>query len=129
MNLRAQGEGKWKEVSQFKFRGEYPPFPIGSAGHVVSRPIVEYVSKYQDSLFDYQGEDVSLGIWVQIMITTASIDNITVTVQYKKIPGMKTMVGAKFCKDPGIIVIGHDFDDASLKKCQFFWDEKQQKLK
>ena len=129
LNLRAQGEGKWKEVSQFKFRGEYPPFPIGSAGHVVSRPIAEYVSTYQDSLFDYQGEDVSLGIWVQIMITTASIDNITVTVQYKKIPGMKTMVGAKFCKDPGIIVIGHDFDDDSLKKCQSFWDEKQQKLK
>lgn len=43
-------------------RWPVPAFPMGSAGHVVSRPIAEYVSMYQDLLFDYQGEDVSLGM-------------------------------------------------------------------
>ena len=37
-------------------------------GHIVSRPVAEYVAKHQDptesDLYDYQGEDISLGIWV-----------------------------------------------------------------
>lgn len=39
----------------------YPKFPSG-CGHAVSRPIAEYIS--QKTLIKYQGDDVSLGIWL-----------------------------------------------------------------
>jgi hypothetical protein len=132
--LGAATGGKWKEVSQFEPFGIYPTFPIGSAGHLVSRPIAEYISQYQDSLFDYQGEDVSLGIWVNTMNTNRGNTNAgsgakTVQqqqqVQYEKIYGMKTMVKKRYCKNQSALVVGHDFNDTLLKKCQSFWDNKK----
>jgi hypothetical protein len=63
-NHRAPIKGQWKELPQWPTRGVYPPFPLGSSGHIVSRHIVEYVAKNKDLLFDFQGEDVSLGIWI-----------------------------------------------------------------
>merc|ERR1712062_636526 len=42
----------------------YPPFAIGSYGHVVSRNLAQYVVDNKENLFDYGGEDTSLGIWV-----------------------------------------------------------------
>lgn len=44
-------QGKWADMDY-------------SCGHVVSRPIVEYVVENIDKLHEYQGEDTSLGIWL-----------------------------------------------------------------
>ena len=53
---------KWAE-DKYK-PSMYPPFPHGSRGHIVGRAIAEYVACNQDELINYQGEDVSLGIWI-----------------------------------------------------------------
>lgn len=59
--------GKWAEDP--KWTGidgidEYPPWAYGSTGYVMSRPVLDYVASEQSSLYYYQGEDVSLGIWL-----------------------------------------------------------------
>ena len=77
---KAFTSGKWKEISQYPPGKEYPPFPLGSYGHVVTRPIVEYVTKYRLGLLDYQGEDVSLGIWLdQVEFSTPYPSSTTAT--------------------------------------------------
>lgn len=58
--------GKWAEDP--KWEGidgvdVYPPWAYGSTGYVMSRPVVDYVAS-QKSIYYYQGEDVSLGIWL-----------------------------------------------------------------
>merc|ERR1712224_315455 len=55
-------KGKWGEVN-YKPK-KYPRFPLGSVGHVVSRGIAQFVVDRSDTLFNYQGEDVSIGIWL-----------------------------------------------------------------
>eukprot|EP00934_Nitzschia_sp_Nitz4_P001357 Nitzschia sp. Nitz4//scaffold313_size41840//23451//24593//NITZ4_007436-RA/size41840-processed-gene-0.90-mRNA-1//-1//CDS//3329547430//1357//frame0 len=64
MEHAAMTEGKWVEVPQWENGKIYPSFPVGSYGHAVSRPIVEYIAREHETLFEYQGEDNSLGIWL-----------------------------------------------------------------
>ena len=52
--------GKWAEHNYPK--AFYPPLPLGSCGHAVSRDVAEYVVRLDG--FEYQGEDTSLAIWV-----------------------------------------------------------------
>lgn len=55
--------GKWKELD-YPNR-HYPFWPQGSCGHVVSRVVAQYVASMPaNSFVYYQGEDVSLGIWL-----------------------------------------------------------------
>ena len=54
--------GTWAEHNYRP--NNYPPYPMGSKGHIVSRPVAEYVGTNSKSLFDFQGEDTSLGIWL-----------------------------------------------------------------
>jgi hypothetical protein len=42
----------------------YPKFPLGSVGHVVSKGVASYIAENSDKLFNYQGEDTSIGIWL-----------------------------------------------------------------
>lgn len=53
--------GKWAEHNYTP--KVYPPFPHGG-GHIINRNLALYFEKKGDSLFEYQGEDVSLGIWI-----------------------------------------------------------------
>jgi Galactosyltransferase len=53
--------GKWAELVYPK--PHYPFWPQGSCGHVVSRAVAEFVAAAPDLTY-YQGEDVSLGIWL-----------------------------------------------------------------
>jgi len=55
-------EGKWAELKYTK-SDKYPYWPQGSCGHIVSRPIAQYVTE-KSNLVYYQGEDTSLGIWL-----------------------------------------------------------------
>ena len=59
--------GKWAESPEYTKRyGEYyPPWAFGSAGHVISRPIADYIATAPPSKLSFwQGEDVSIGVWL-----------------------------------------------------------------
>jgi hypothetical protein len=100
---RVMRKGKWAEFDfDHKF---YPRFPLGSCGHAVSRPAVEYVVANKDSLFEYQGEDTSLGIWLDKAgfevkwLTTPVFDN------------------SRRCLSNKYYVIGHGIGPEQMRKC------------
>ncbi len=99
--------GKWKELPQFPRGALYPPFPLGSYGHVVTRPVVDYVVEYQEALFDYQGEDVSIGIWLQhpLAPNTTFMNN-------------RLMSNGGDCRKPSLHVVGHDITPKKMVACQ-----------
>ena len=102
----AHTEGKWREVPQYPVGGRYPPFPLGSCGHAVSRRVAEYISTNQDWLFDYQGEDVSLGIWLK-------------DYPEAKFEETKVMSNGGSCLNSKVLLVGHDIDPVKMKRCQF----------
>ncbi|XP_044070478.1 UDP-GalNAc:beta-1,3-N-acetylgalactosaminyltransferase 2 isoform X1 [Siniperca chuatsi] len=53
--------GKWQELEYAS--PAYPAFACGS-GYVVSRDLVQWLASNADKLKAYQGEDVSMGIWM-----------------------------------------------------------------
>ena len=59
---RVAKEGKWAEYDYNN--AYYPYWPKGSAGHVLSRGTLNYFIGNFESLHRYQGEDVSIGIWL-----------------------------------------------------------------
>mmetsp|Transcript_5745 Transcript_5745/g.12125 ORF Transcript_5745/g.12125 Transcript_5745/m.12125 type:complete len:521 (-) Transcript_5745:70-1632(-) len=100
--------GKWKEFPEFK-RKLYPPFPLGSYGHIVSRPVAKYVADNAEKLFEYQGEDVSLGIWLD----ESPLNGIT-----DFIDGTHFMNNVQNCMVQHMFVIGHDLDPNWMGICQ-----------
>lgn len=76
-NRPVQRHGKWAEIDYPN--PIYPPWPQGSCGYVISRAVAEYVAQQYDrdltnhhrttpnlaQLYIYQGEDTSLGIWLE----------------------------------------------------------------
>ena len=104
--------GKWGEHISIKDHYKtYPPWPSG-AGHVVSRPIAEYVASNTKQLLIAQGEDVSLGIWI------------------KRAPFTTTFYASKHfighsgdCKDKSAWVIGHDITHKKMRECFDHMDE------
>ena len=65
-------------------------------GHIVSRPVAEYIVEHQDELYNYQGEDVSLGIWMDESPLHASMQWIT----------SKHVANKGDCMDPNHWMIG-----------------------
>lgn len=61
-NSKVHRSGKWEEHNYKKER--YPPFPKGS-GHCINRPFASYIAENFENMFEFQGEDVSLGIWAE----------------------------------------------------------------
>jgi hypothetical protein len=114
--------GKWKELPQFPRGALYPPFPLGSYGHAVTRPIVDYVATYQDALFDYQGEDVSLGIWLQQSSSESTTSTSTTSQAHR--PPTTTFVSEGThmsnggdCRRPNLYVVGHDITPRKMQMC------------
>ena len=104
--------GKWAEYPEFT-ASAYPPWPSG-AGHVISRPIAQYVSDNKDMLFNAQGEDVALGIWLHGM-------SINHAVQYKS---DKVFLGhSGDCYDQSALVIGHQVSLPKMRDCYAKMDE------
>jgi len=62
-----QTTGKWAEsLYNQQQHAFYPPWPQGSCGYLVSRAVAEYIAKEKGRLETmYQGEDTSLGIWLE----------------------------------------------------------------
>lgn len=97
--------GKWTETT---YKSEkYPPFPIGSSGHIVSRDVASYVAENSPTLFEYQGEDVSMGIWLNESPYKKQIK--WVNADY--------MTNNKRCRDKSKIVIGHQLNSEEIKAC------------
>jgi hypothetical protein len=102
-------EGRWNE-EKYPF-SLYPPFPLGSCGHVVSRPVAQYISDHKDKLTEYQGEDTSLGIWM-------SESNLNVQVLYSD-----AFANNGRCESPNLFIIGHDLSSDKIRDCYKFGDE------
>ena len=60
-NWAVEVHGKWAERTYMS--PVYPRFACG-AGYVISRDIVAWLAENMDHLQTYQGEDVSMGIWL-----------------------------------------------------------------
>lgn len=103
--------GKWAEPN-YKPR-KYPNFPLGSVGHIVSRKVTEYIVEHSDSLFNYQGEDVSIGIWLNESPLKSKI----------KWKTSKHMTNSGKCKDTSKWVIGHNIKPAAMQACFSHKDE------
>lgn len=83
--------GKWGEKNYNK--QTYPPFPLGSRGHITSRAFVSEIVNNSDQLFEYQGEDVSIGIWAHEFVSNATIiDRKDVMFTYPRCERGKTWV-------------------------------------
>jgi len=96
--------GKWKELNYNK-SSTYPMFPLGSYGHIISNPIAKYISnRSSEELFEYQGEDTSLGIWVE-----------NLNVRFIHVPTL--MRNDRYCIGQAMVV-GHDMKSlADMKEC------------
>ncbi len=108
---RVNRKGKWAERHYRKGdpgrRIRYPNFPVGAYGHVVSRPVARYVADNADVLFNYQGEDTSLGIWLQQ-------SPISEQVQWKT---TKHATNKGDCMNKRLFLIGHNIKPAKMRKC------------
>ena len=105
--------GKWAELDYKKGikNAKYPCFPIGSAGHILSRKAAEYIVDNFDSLHNYQGEDVSIGIWMD-----RAINEDKLKVKFVKEP---LMTNSGVCKDGKQLVVGHNLNAAKMKSCMW----------
>ncbi|XP_068130377.1 UDP-GalNAc:beta-1,3-N-acetylgalactosaminyltransferase 2 [Hyperolius riggenbachi] len=61
LNWGVDRTGKWQELEYLS--PAYPPFTCGS-GYVLSQDIVHWLAENAKRLKTYQGEDVSMGIWM-----------------------------------------------------------------
>lgn len=99
---RPHRTGKWKEDPHFK-DPIYPPWPFGSAGYVVSRPIVQYLAETND-LYYYQGEDAGLGIW---------LDESPLQVTFLDTPELQKEEGC----NKKLHIIGHGLAPNDIRNC------------
>ena len=106
---RVSRSGKWAEKKYKKSR--YPPFPKG-AGHIVSRPVIQYLGQHPDSFVVYQGEDTSLGIW---------FNGIPIKVKYVKTKLFTTHSGNCYSKTQ--LIVGHNISPKKMAACYRAMDE------
>lgn len=106
-------EGKWKE--ELYPHAIYPPFPLGSCGHVVSRPIAEYIASHKHTLREYQGEDTSLAIWIAESPLAHDL----------QVWHSDVFENNGRCENPNLLIIGHDLSIDKIRSCYKFGDEVQ----
>ena len=104
-NLSVDKKGKWAELAFAKNR--YPKFPLGSHGHIVSRTVAAWIAEHKDSLFNYQREDVSLGIWLDESPLRKNVNWVT----------SRHVAGNGECKDSTKYMIGHNINSSKMKQC------------
>lgn len=104
-------DGRWKETKYH--HDKYPPFPLGSCGHAVSRPVAEYIAKNKDKLTEYQGEDTSVGIWM---------NEAPLKVEWLYSDSFEN---DGRCENPNSFIIGHDLSIDRIRECYGIGDEVQ----
>lgn len=117
-NSTVHKEGKWADYKYPK--DTYPLWPQGSCGHVVSRKVAEYICGMEDIIY-YQGEDISVGIWLD---EAEDLPVIFVRSLYFQNHGR--------CDEKEWLVIGHKVTPQMMRSCHLSidrWnpDERQQK--
>jgi beta-1,3-N-acetylgalactosaminyltransferase 2 len=100
-------QGKWAEVSYRE--NKYPAFPRGS-GHVVTRAVLEYMHEHDSTWKSYQGEDTSMGIWM---------DSIKMDVKIRLTSSAKFVGHSGNCHDATKYVIGHEISPEKMRNCYF----------
>ena len=113
-NFRGGGvprSGKWAE--KIYKPNTYPPWPIGS-GHIVSRPVIEYLYNHLDTWVSYQGEDTSLGIWME---------KVRLQMNAIRTKSNRFITHSGNCHDKKKFVIGHSISTAKLRACYKTMDE------
>ena len=90
-------------------RRQYPPFPIGSYGHAVNKDWARYVVQNIDTLFEYQGEDTSTGIWMD-----EAPKEIRESIRYVY---TKYFDNNGDCYQPDRVLIGHRISSKSMFNC------------
>jgi hypothetical protein len=108
-------EGKWAELAYAKVY--YPYWPQGSAGHVVSRATAKYISDYSESLHRYQGEDVSIGIWMDEAAKKDAKNHLK-DITYIQAKRMISNGGTQLCGNPKYLMIGHGLSPEEQYDCQ-----------
>jgi hypothetical protein len=112
-------DGKWAERHYSPLF--YPWWPQGSAGHVLSRAIAIYIATHDAELFRYQGEDVSLGIWLQEATDVYHhLDHVT---YIQASPTLISNKGPTSCANRKTLMVGHDFGVEELQRCWAMADE------
>lgn len=77
----------------------------------MSRQVAAHLALHARHLFDYQGEDVSVGIWLDE-------SSIAGRVQWISSPNMR---GDGNCLAPGALVVGHQLSPEHIRQC---WDKR-----
>jgi hypothetical protein len=104
--------GKWGAVqSTLALYKTLPPWP-GGACHVVSRPVAQYVFDNKPKLHIAQGEDTSLGIW---------IDRSPLKMDFHASKHFITHSGN--CKDKNAWAISHEITISMMRACYAHMDE------
>ncbi|KAK3245505.1 hypothetical protein CYMTET_44929, partial [Cymbomonas tetramitiformis] len=92
----------------------YPVFPVGAAGHVVSRDIGELI--VSADLFEYQGEDTSIGIWLQTSDVRFNVTWVDCRTNF---------LADKQCVPQDAVMIGHDVTVHEMNACFSEWEGKK----
>ena len=113
-------EGKWAEL---KYKPEYYPYwPQGSCGHVVSQAVARYLGNRTDLVY-YQGEDTSLGIWLDEAVQTSSPKDTSITSQNDNGEDIEVswIHSAYFsndgkCLDHAWLIMGHEVSPEKMRE-------------
>lgn len=106
-NAPVMRKGKWGESKELFAPDRYPPFPIGSAGHVINRKFAQYISDNKQKLTNYQGEDVAVGIWMD----QSPFKNDAVV----KLNGNFENNGQ--CQNTKYFIVGHQINPSKMRLC------------
>ena len=98
--------GKWAELNYKP--SKYPKFPIGSVGHILSRSAAKWITDNAGTLFNYQGEDVSIGIWFDESPLKGTVNFVD---------GRQVMTNSGNCNDASKYIIGHDLTEHRIRAC------------
>lgn len=104
-------EGKWAD---FDYKPDYYPYwPQGSCGHVLSRAVAEYIANLEKPKY-YQGEDVSIGIWLD----EAPPDDLHVTWVHSNY-----FRNDRKCLHHAWLIMGHEVTEDEMRECYEQADE------
>lgn len=115
-DMLVQKEGQWAD-SNYTKRLTYPPWPKGSCGYALNRVVAKYVTLQNKDLFISQGEDTSLGIWMDESPFAENVNWIK----------SEVFNNLSRCSNPKYFVIGHNLSPERISFCfENFGDEIEQ---
>ena len=112
--------GKWAEKQYAP--DKYPKFPIGSNGHIVNKPVATFIAQESARLLDYQGEDTSIGIWLDESPLKFELQWVDALPRNNKNTPQDGIMWAgsapvNKCRDARILIIGHQFGEEKMRAC------------